>query len=340
MVCKSPLRLKNGLLVPCGHCTPCHIAYAAEWTTRLMLEYEYWDVQDCCFLTLTYDDLHYPINGSLVPKHLASFIDTLRERMRRQGCKIKYYACGEYGDKSNRPHYHLILFGVGYDEMRTDCVNGQYVNQLPLVSDIWPYGSHFVGSVTSDSCRYVADYVQKAYSGDLLVKLYTSKGLVVPFRRSSRGIGLRWFVEHRDDVIKDGYIRIKGIKRAVPKYFIRKLCGDLPKLYALLKFYRAKLKKFDNRLKNPMFSRDELKERINYITSLILSSSQDNKDVYLNTKLRAIDSKRSVLDKYSNLVLRQHKFVCDDYINDLLVRLNTERGYMLDQQAIFKKGKL
>ena len=29
--------------------------------------------------------------------------------------RIKYFACGEYGNNTHRPHYHAIIYGVGLD---------------------------------------------------------------------------------------------------------------------------------------------------------------------------------------------------------------------------------
>ena len=60
------------------------------------------------YITLTYNDDHLPANGSLQPRDLQLFWKRLR-KARTPG--IRYYACGEYGDQTARPHYHAIIFG-------------------------------------------------------------------------------------------------------------------------------------------------------------------------------------------------------------------------------------
>jgi len=98
------------------------------------------------FVTLTYDNQHLPSDGELVPKHITNFFKRLRKLL--TGRKIRYFACGEYGEKSNRPHYHALLFGL--DETEAD-----------LIARVWPFGSIHVGSVTKESVQYVCGYVLK-----------------------------------------------------------------------------------------------------------------------------------------------------------------------------------
>ena len=117
MQCINPVRITkgldvtrfpDGLLVGCGKCVMCRIAKRREWTLRLIHESVYWE--DSVFLTLTYSDDYLPKNGSLDKRQLQLFIKRLRKSL--NGRSIKYFACGEYGDNTERPHYHLIIFGI------------------------------------------------------------------------------------------------------------------------------------------------------------------------------------------------------------------------------------
>lgn len=146
----------NGLSyveVPCGRCHACRKERSKAWALRLMLESLYY--RDSIFLTLTYDDLHIPLvhNGdkcpySLKKDDLQRFWKRLRKDLDYQGRKIKYYAVGEYGDETFRPHYHAIVFGLSkYDE--------------ELIKDNWSNGLVDVGNVDMASCNYVAGYIQK-----------------------------------------------------------------------------------------------------------------------------------------------------------------------------------
>lgn len=62
-----------------------------------------------CFVTLTYDDEHMPYGGDLHYRHFQLFLKKLRKRL---GRPVRYFMCGEYGDRLGRPHYHAILIGV------------------------------------------------------------------------------------------------------------------------------------------------------------------------------------------------------------------------------------
>ncbi len=100
------------------------------------------------FVTLTYAEM--PTDGSLHPAHLKDFLKRLRANLEYAGKPgIRYYAVGEYGDISFRPHYHLALFGC---------------DEKAEVEKAWQKGIVDVGSLTMESAQYVAGYVTKKMS--------------------------------------------------------------------------------------------------------------------------------------------------------------------------------
>lgn len=105
MRCKHLLK---GGEFPCGQCLPCRIRVRAEWTFRLMLEARKHD--SSVFVTLTYDDDHAPAGYSLDPEHLKAWLKRVRDRI--SPLQIRFYGVGEYGDTTQRPHYHVILYGI------------------------------------------------------------------------------------------------------------------------------------------------------------------------------------------------------------------------------------
>lgn len=137
----------------------CRVKKAREWTHRLMLEAALHE--ENCFLTLTYDDEHLPDDNSLKPRHLQLFLKRLRFSMEPK--RFRYFAVGEYGDQSQRPHYHLALFGVRTCEygltrsrLRRECCD-----RCTEMSRLWPQGYCFLGRCETQSARYIAGYVIK-----------------------------------------------------------------------------------------------------------------------------------------------------------------------------------
>lgn len=101
---------------------------------------------DSCFATLTYNDESLPENGTLRPRDMQGFLKRLRWHMQPE--KLRFFYCGEYGEKYQRPHYHAALFGIGRD-------------RAEFLQDVWGLGFVDVGDLTVESAQYVAGYVTK-----------------------------------------------------------------------------------------------------------------------------------------------------------------------------------
>lgn len=195
--------------VPCGKCPECLKRRTASWSFRLEIEALNWPKQH--FITLTYDNEHCPISNNrfmtLVPKHLTDFF----KRLRKRAGKCKYYACGEYGTKGKRPHYHLILF----------CNDGM------LGEDIiksWPYGDVYFGKVESASIKYTVQYYNK---GDWS-RSHARDDREPEFSRMSQGIGKSFLtpamVRHLLESPDKGYVyNNDGHKIALPRYYKSRL---------------------------------------------------------------------------------------------------------------------
>lgn len=165
--------------------------------------------QENCFLTLTYSDDQLPFGSStlatLHPPHLRDWLKSFREAIRP--LKIRFYAVGEYGDVSERPHYHVVLFGFptcmhGRSRFgvggRVDCCR---VCDFVLAS--WGRGQVDLGSVTRQSCQYIAQYtVKKVRSG---IDAEWLQGRYPEFSRQSKGIGKGICDEIADMMLRYGY---------------------------------------------------------------------------------------------------------------------------------------
>lgn len=196
------------------------------------------------FVTLTYDNNHLPENYSVSIREIQLFIKRLRKSLNPQTKntkhknykKIRYFAVGEYGSKTLRPHYHLIIFGFDFSDDRTlyrwtERNDRVYVSQR--LAQCWPYGDHEIGSVTKASAGYVARYSLKKVGGPAAGGHYTRvhpfTGEVVEvepeFATMSMkpGIGSTWFDKYEGDVFPHDFVVIDGKKTVVPHYYKKKL---------------------------------------------------------------------------------------------------------------------
>ena len=203
---------------------------------------------DNCFITLTYSPENLPPDGSLRKGDFQKFMKRLRKQYKH---KIRYYHCGEYGDKNNRPHYHAILFGHNFDDWvyLFDSPSGEPIYTSPSLEKIWKKGFVTVGTVTFESAGYVARYCMKKINGLLKDNIDPKTGLkpyeryndytgeitkVLPeYSTMSRrpGIGHNWIANYTRDVYPKDYTTIRGLKVAPPKYYDTYLKGIDPDLY-------------------------------------------------------------------------------------------------------------
>jgi len=130
--------------VPCGRCMPCLLNRRRTWTHRLLLEQAV--SSDSCFVTLTYNKENLPEGNTLVPKDAQTWLKRLRKKI--EPTRIRFYLCGEYGDNTQRPHYHVALFGIGLEYSK-------------IIEDTWGKGFTYTGDLTKDSAQYIAGYVTK-----------------------------------------------------------------------------------------------------------------------------------------------------------------------------------
>ena len=222
--------LRDPIEIPCGKCFGCRLKRARDWSTRMMLESEYHD--ESWFVTLTYDNNHLPMNEYVDEDGCVCEKSTLRKRdlqlfwkRLRKKQDIRYYACGEYGTRTARPHYHAIIFGLHLDpdRLRTYRDKPFMLWECPELQEIWKCGYVVVGKVTQESCEYTARYCMKKLNGSA-AEIYDQFNFIPEFSSMSLrpAIGRQWFDDHAFEVYPKDEIQLpKGRVVTPPRYFDR-----------------------------------------------------------------------------------------------------------------------
>jgi len=203
MKCNAPFVIDDRE-VPCGRCHGCRINRVDTWTTRLLHESSEWIQKS--FVTLTYDETHLPEDNSVHKEHLQLFFKRLRFHLDK---KLRYFACGEYGEHTERPHYHAIIFGVDPILHRND------------IESVWSMGRTQTGTVEHASIRYTVGYIMKKAGGKLGDSSYLPRK--APFQLTSQSLGLEWAEKNREYLEQDYSLTVNGKKKPIPAYYVKKL---------------------------------------------------------------------------------------------------------------------
>ncbi|AXL15129.1 replication initiator protein [Microviridae sp.] len=189
--------MNEDYMIPCGKCQGCLADKRRDWATRIYHESRLHERN--CFITLTYETPP----PSLHIDHVQTFLKRLRKNI-----KLRYFLCGEYGEKTHRPHYHAVLFG-------TDLRGGEYdidgrMYGSPLLDTTWGHGFASVGTLTMSSACYVAGYVQK--------KLDDPDTFTTMSRRPP--IGYHWALHNQEMLQRREKVVIEGRELPIPKAYL------------------------------------------------------------------------------------------------------------------------
>lgn len=198
--------------VPCGKCPECLKRRVSGWSFRLMQEGK--NATSAHFLTLTYDTGHVPLTQKgymqLDKRDLQLFMKRLRKK--NPLTKLKYYAVGEYGGRTMRPHYHIILFNA----------------DIATVQLSWQLGQIHYGDVNGASIGYTLKYMTKPGK----IPLHKNDDRLPEFSLMSKGLGIDYITPqmywwHHADMDNRMYCNIEdGKKIAMPRYYKDKIYTD------------------------------------------------------------------------------------------------------------------
>jgi hypothetical protein len=194
--------------IPCGKCINCKKRRISAWSFRLVEEDKI--SSSSSFITLTYDSINVPLTEkgymNLCKRDLQLFFKRLRKRNKN---KIKYYACGEYGGKTDRPHYHIILFNA----------------DIETIQESWGKGQVHYGKVSEASVGYTLKYICK----ESKIPKHKNDDRQKEFPLMSKGMGKNYLSNqminwHKADLSERMYCNLKdGKKITMPRYYKEKM---------------------------------------------------------------------------------------------------------------------
>lgn len=240
-LCEHPYwSSENNIWCPCGKCPVCRKKNANSWRLRIIHEASYHS--SSCFVTLTYDNDHLPADYGLRYVDCQNFWKRLRKHL---DYSIRYFICGEYGEKTQRPHYHAVIFGLrnslGNDP---DCPDESFMHEL--IKSCWNNGEVYLGwSVGNECAAYVSSYVLKKQRQSY----YGSRA--APFVRCSLGIGKQYALDHSAELISCNYIKSSGVKYPVPRYYYKQI---LPEGVTVAETLGDRLDEFNLQLLNTLIA--------------------------------------------------------------------------------------
>lgn len=256
-------KTRHWMTVPCKHCWACQLNYSAEWATRIMCEAKKSDHN--YFITLTYDEDHVPVlesmklqyddhiesiendgtwKESLYPGDVTAFIKALRKPFERQGITgIKYFYAGEYGENTERPHYHMILMNCPLDinqfySCKVDPLHKKAHWKSKELEKYWDKGYIDVAELEWSCAAYVARYCTKKLSFDNK-DIYYMSGRLPEFVRMSNGIGMDYYEENKNQIYQHDEMVMKTVKGNTgsykpPKAFDKKMKEQDPDFFRKL----------------------------------------------------------------------------------------------------------
>lgn len=230
----------RSLQLPCGQCVGCRLERSRQWAVRCIHEAKMYD--NNCFVTLTYNDDNLrdtrcrgvALRDS-IPEMSLRYRDfqLFMKRLRKRRRDVRFFMCGEYGERNGRPHFHACLFNCDFSDrvLHGRSPSGSSVYRSASLEALWPHGYSTVGDLTFESAAYCARYVMKKLTGDGETCYYNvfdvTSGEIVPRAKEfahmslKPGIGARWFTRFCSDVYPGGMVVVNGVETRPPKYYDR-----------------------------------------------------------------------------------------------------------------------
>jgi len=227
--------------LPCGKCPECQTSYYKDWASRGSRELARWN--SSVFITLTYSEEHLPPDNSLKKKHIQDFIKRVKKHFKSsKENPIRQTYCGEYGTKTNRPHYHCVLYNCDFVDKRSHykTEQGNQVYTSDLLTRLWGKGIAEFGYANPGAIAYIYKYIlkKKTRREKLQPLIIERDGITYEvdheFVESSRNPGIGANLRGSES-LKKGFLSVNGVKQKIPKYYMNDLKKNQPEVHEILK---------------------------------------------------------------------------------------------------------
>lgn len=228
----------------CGQCIGCRLERVCDWAVRCMHEKKMHSHTE--FVTLTYNDDCVPSGGTLRYSDVQKFW----KRLRKKVGKFQFFVAGEYGGRTNRPHYHALLFGVFLEDRKFFKRNeyGDVIYTSELLNSVWQNGHCTTGEATFESAAYCASYTIDKVTGEQADRRYLSvddDGCILELKPEfgqpslKPAIGKTFFEKYWREIYETDSCVVNGREYPVPRYYDKLLEAIDPVLLDKVKKKRS-----------------------------------------------------------------------------------------------------
>lgn len=224
----------------CRNCIGCRGDRARDISLRASHEARM--ASASCFLTLTYDRRSLPVisstltaegqrqalerpvtvqpyGGSLRRRDVELFVKRLRKHLdSHYGVSVRAYIVGEYGERTQRPHYHALLWGFDFehDRKREGSSHGGYpMWSSKLLDELWGQGMCRINEMGQEVAQYAAKYALKSLGVKHELRRLRDGSIVEvepPFDSLPHGkaLGVPFLDRYWSDVFPRGLVVLRG----------------------------------------------------------------------------------------------------------------------------------
>lgn len=161
-----------------------------------------------------------------------------RKKRASRRLHVGYYMCGEYGERTGRPHFHALLFGIDFSDKRLlKITKGHRLYESETLTKLWGMGHASVGDASFESARYISEYILKKWTGDKKNTYQVTDpvtGEVVEIQKEYNAMSKRpgvgsGYLRKYGDYLAHGWVIHQNVKLPPPRYYDKWFATHDPK---------------------------------------------------------------------------------------------------------------